>query len=86
MSIQSARDFLVKIAKDEEFRNRLSACKTTVEQLRCAQEAGFEFTSDEMRAAHSELQDVDLEVISGGVLYSNYCPKDLASCSLLIGG
>jgi hypothetical protein len=32
MSIQSARDFMTKAAKDEEFRNRLGSCKTRAEQ------------------------------------------------------
>jgi len=32
MSIESARDFLTKVAKDEEFRNRLGGCKTRADQ------------------------------------------------------
>ena len=67
MSIQNARDFLTKVAKDEEFRKRLGGCKTRADQYQLAQGAGFEFTGDEMKAAASELQDADLEVITGGV-------------------
>ena len=70
MSIQSARDFLTKVAKDEEFRKRLGGCKTGADQYEFAQGAGFEFTKDEMRAAAGQLQDADLEVISGG---SGWC-------------
>jgi predicted ribosomally synthesized peptide with nif11-like leader len=66
ISIQSARDFLTKVAKDEEFRKRLGGCKTRADQYHLAQGAGFEFTGDEMRSAAGELQDADLEVISGG--------------------
>jgi len=66
MSMQSARDFLTKVAKDEEFSKRLSGCKTRADQYQLAQGAGFEFTGDEMKAAGSELQDADLDVISGG--------------------
>ena len=66
MSIESARDFLTKVAKDEEFRKGLNGCKTRTDQYRLAQGAGFEFTGDEMKAAASELQDADLDVISGG--------------------
>ena len=66
MSIQSARDFLTKVSKDEEFRKRLGGCKTRADQYQLAQGAGFEFTGDEMRAAAGELQDADLDVISGG--------------------
>ncbi len=81
MSIQSARDFIARIAKDEEFRNRLGGCKTEAERQRFAQGAGFTFTSDEVRAARGELQDVDLAVISGGVILSPSCLQDFASCS-----
>jgi len=66
MSIQSARDFLTKVSKDEEFRTRLGGCKTGADRYQFAQGAGFEFTGDEMRAAASELQDADLDGISGG--------------------
>jgi predicted ribosomally synthesized peptide with nif11-like leader len=66
MSIQSARDFLTKVSKDEEFRNKLGGCKSGADQYQFAQGAGFEFTVDEMNAAGSELQDVDLDVVSGG--------------------
>jgi len=66
MSMQSARDFLTKVAKDEEFCKRLGGCKTRADQYQFAQGAGFEFSGDEMRAAAGELQDADLDVISGG--------------------
>jgi len=66
MSIQSARDFLAKVGKDEELRRRLGGCKTGADQYQLARGAGFEFTRDEMKAAAGELQDADLEVISGG--------------------
>jgi predicted ribosomally synthesized peptide with nif11-like leader len=66
MSVRSARDFLTKAAKDEEFRNGLGGCKTRADQYQFAQGAGFEFTGDEMREAAGELQDADLDVISGG--------------------
>jgi predicted ribosomally synthesized peptide with nif11-like leader len=74
MSIQSARDFLTKVAKDEDIRKGLGGCKTRADQFQFAQGAGFEFTQDEMKAAASELQDADLEVISGG---SCSCPQDI---------
>lgn len=66
MSMQSARDFLSKVARDDEFRKRLGGCKTRADQQQFAQGAGFEFTGEEIKAAGSELQDADLDVISGG--------------------
>ena len=76
MSIQSARDFLTKVSKDEEFRTRLGGCQTRADQYQFAQGAGFEFTPDEMKAAGSELQDADLEVISGGSCCSAKCEAE----------
>jgi predicted ribosomally synthesized peptide with nif11-like leader len=76
MSIQSARDFLTKVSKDEEFRGRLSGCKNRADQQQFAQGAGFEFTGEEMRAAASELQDADLETVSGGSCCSATCEAE----------
>ena len=77
MSIQSARDFLTKVTKDEEFRKGLTGCKSRADQQQFAQGAGFEFTREEMRAAAGEIQDADLEVISGGCCGSEcICPND----------
>ena len=74
MSIQSARDFLAKVSKDEEFRKGLDGCKTGADRYQLAQGAGFEFTGDEMKVAAGELQDADLAVISGGVgCTTDYC-------------
>ena len=76
MSIQSARDFLTKVSKDEEFRKRLGGCKSGADQYQFAQGAGFEFTRDEMKTAASELQDADLDVISGGSCCGATCEYD----------
>jgi predicted ribosomally synthesized peptide with nif11-like leader len=67
MSIQSARDFLTKVTKDEEFRKGLTGCKSGADRHEFAKGAGFEFTVDEIKAASSELQDADLETVFGGV-------------------
>jgi predicted ribosomally synthesized peptide with nif11-like leader len=76
MSIESARDFLTKVAKDEKFRNGLRARKTKAEQQQFAQGAGFEFTVDEIKAVQGELQDAELDVISGG---SCLCEHDICT-------
>jgi predicted ribosomally synthesized peptide with nif11-like leader len=81
MSIQSARDFLTKVARDEEFRKGLGGCKTRADQHQWAQGAGFEFTGDEMKAAASELQDADLDVISGGSCCGYTCEPEHHSCT-----
>lgn len=66
MSIQSARDFLSKVVKDEGFRKGLCDCKNKAGRMQYARRAGFEFTNDEIKTVRSELQDSDLDVISGG--------------------
>jgi len=82
MSIESARDFLTKLTKDEEFRKGLGGCKSRADQYQFAQGAGFEFTGDEIRAAAGELQDADLDVISGGSCCGCTCePEMCPGCS-----
>jgi predicted ribosomally synthesized peptide with nif11-like leader len=76
MSIQSAREFLTKVAKDEEFRKGLSGCRTRADQYQWAQGAGFEFTGDEVKVAAGELQDADLDVISGGSCCGRTCESE----------
>ncbi len=77
MSIQSARDFLTKLAKDEKFRTALQGCKTGADQQQFAVKAGFQFTGEEFRAARGELQDRELDGISGGIdIGPPGCPLD----------
>ncbi len=77
MSIQSARDFLTKVTKDEKFRTALQGCKTGAEREQFALKAGFQFTGEEIRAARGELQDRDLDGISGGIdIGPPVCPMD----------
>ena len=85
MSIQSARGFLTKVSKDEEFRKGLTGCKSRADQYQFAQGAGFEFTGDEMKAAAGELQDADLDVISGGRCCGQTCENDSATCNIPAG-
>jgi predicted ribosomally synthesized peptide with nif11-like leader len=74
--MQSARDFLTKVSKDEEFRKGLGGCKTRADQHQFAQGAGFEFTGEEIKAAGSELQDAELDVISGGTCCNHTCESE----------
>ena len=67
---------MARLAKDEEFRKGLGGCKNRADQYELAQGAGFEFTGDEMKAAASELQDADLDVISGGSCCGVTCEND----------
>ncbi len=66
MSIQSARDFLTRMTKDEKFRKAFGDCKTGIEQQQYARASGFDFTVDEIKEVRNELQDADLDAVSGG--------------------
>jgi predicted ribosomally synthesized peptide with nif11-like leader len=66
MAIGSARDFLTKVRKDAEFCQRLRDCKSRAEQSEFVRQAGFQFSREEIRAASGELEDADLDMISGG--------------------
>ncbi len=81
MSIQSARDFLSKVASDGEFRKGLTGCKTKTDQLRYAQRAGYDFTGEEVGAARTELQDRDLDSVSGGALDCCFGCENDAGCT-----
>jgi predicted ribosomally synthesized peptide with nif11-like leader len=86
MSIQSVRDFLTKVANEEQFRKALGGCKIRADQQQFAQGARFEFTGDEMRAAAGELQDADLDVISGGnccgsTRETEFCTSETQGCA-----
>jgi hypothetical protein len=63
----------------------LGGCKGRADQYQLARGAGFEFSGDEMKAAGSELQDADLEVISGGsccghTCEQDYCANEMCAC------
>ena len=69
MSVQSAKDFLKKFAKDDEFRTQLEKAADLEARQAIVKGAGFEFTKAELQecaGANSELSDADLEKVAGG--------------------
>ncbi len=76
MSIEGARGFLARLAEDAQFRKGLGDCKTEDEQLKFALRAGFNFTSVELRTARGELQDADLDGITGGASIASTCLQE----------
>ncbi len=67
MSIESARLFMERMKKDEEFRNRVIAGEDNEARLKLVKSEGFDFTKDEFLAVHGELSDAELEKVGGGV-------------------
>jgi predicted ribosomally synthesized peptide with nif11-like leader len=65
MSIESARLFIERL-KNQEFAQKALACTDAEERMRFAREAGFDFTASELEMAGQELNDNDLDSVSGG--------------------
>ena len=79
MSVQSAREFMARVAGDETFRQGLGGCKSRAEQHAFARAAGFDFTVEELKAASAEIQDSDLDTMSGGSCCGYTCEPENAS-------
>ena len=80
MSIQGAREFLAKVAGDETLRQGLGGCESRAAQHEFARAAGFDFTPDELKAAMTEVQDDDLDTMSGGSCCGYTCEPEHPSC------
>ncbi len=70
MSVDSAKAFLKRFAKDEDFRKSLENASSDEERRNIVKEAGFQFTKDDLKAltkeVKSELSEEELEKVAGG--------------------
>ncbi|MEQ8222219.1 MAG: Nif11-like leader peptide family natural product precursor [Candidatus Eremiobacterota bacterium] len=71
MSLNSAHDFLEKFERDRDFKEKLEQAKDKNEILRLIKEAGFCFTSDDIKKAKKELSDEELQNIEGGSIINS---------------
>jgi len=70
MSIESAKAFMEKMTKDQEFAQKIMAETTTESRMALARDAGFHLTAEEMAQATEELTDDVLDqVVGGGLVY-----------------
>lgn len=60
MSLESAREFIEKLKSDNDFLNRINACKDSKERMAFAKSEGFEFTGEEIKDLKDELSSDDL--------------------------
>jgi len=67
MSMESARAFMAKVKNDAGFRNRLAQAPTPEHSGKIIQEAGFNFTHAEVKAAAGELSPEELDQVAGGM-------------------
>ncbi len=71
MSVQAAKDFIVKIKQDKSLADSLESAGDDDARRKIAAEAGFDFTRDDIKEALSEgsskqLSDDDLDSVAGG--------------------
>ncbi len=68
MSFKSAHAFLERFERDREFKEKLERAKDKDELLKLIKEAGFSFTSEDVKEATKELSEEELQNIEGGRL------------------
>ncbi len=66
MSIESARAFLERIRKDENFRSRVGEKETAEQRMEFVRSEGFDFAKEELDEVQSELGDSELDAVAGG--------------------
>ncbi|MEN6462070.1 MAG: Nif11-like leader peptide family natural product precursor [Syntrophomonas sp.] len=66
MSVESANTFIERIKADKELAKKVTACKDAETRMAFLQEAGFDFSANEIKQAVLELTNDELDMISGG--------------------
>ncbi len=75
MSLESAKAFLDRIRNDDDFRNQVGERESPEQRMEFVQSEGFDFTREELDEVQSELGDMELDAVAGGV----WCGKDCES-------
>ena len=76
MSVESAKLFIERMKTDKEFAQKVTDCKDTEARIAFVKAAGFDFTSDEAKKATGELNEEELDALSGGKGSSYSCYGD----------
>jgi len=66
MSMEQVKTFIEKMKSDEAFSKRIMAIEDTDERFQAIREAGFDFSKEELGEAGKEIDDTELEAVSGG--------------------
>ena len=71
MSIENAKSFIEKLNSDETFLKQIAGAGSDEARLEVAQEAGFEFSTEELTSVidqftSEELSEEELDVVAGG--------------------
>ncbi len=66
MSIESAKSFLDRMHTDEEFAEKVTACKDAETRFAFIKKEGFDCTVAEISSLRGELSDEELDAVAGG--------------------
>ncbi len=65
MSVESAKAFVAKMKTDEDFSKQVKECNTSDERIAFVNQAGFDFTAEEMKEVSGDLSDDELDSVAG---------------------
>ncbi len=77
MSMEQVKAFIEKMKSDEAFSKRIMAIENQDERFKAIEKAGFDFSEKELEDAAKEIDDADLEQVSGGA-----CGGKAGACML----
>ena len=66
MSMEQVKAFIKKMKSDEAFSKRIMTIQDTDARFQAILEAGFDFTMEELGETGKEIDEAELEAISGG--------------------
>ena len=70
MSIESAKEFLERVKNDEDFKKEVAEIATAEKRMEFVKTQGFDFKKEELDTITSELDDDELDFVSGGIFDS----------------
>ena len=70
MSEEQLKAFIEKVQGDDSLQEKLKAAANPDAVVSIAKEAGFSISADDLKNAHSEISDEELEGVANG---SSYC-------------
>ena len=80
MSAESAKAFVERMKTDQEFADRVMMASNRETRMEIVNDAGYEFTPEEMDVVREQLSDEDLDAVAGGKWTANGDCADRTSC------
>lgn len=62
----SIKQLIEKVQSDQELQNKFKACTSAAEQVKLANELGYEITAEEFEQMNKDLSDEQLDEVAGG--------------------